>query len=193
MVQAGCAISRVMVAGHVFIAVSLDGFIARDDGSIDWLNAANAAGEDHGYGDFIAGIDAILMGRETLRTVAGFEPWPFQLPVLVLSRTQDPALLPAWLAERVTIVRSLPEATALAAAHGWRNLYIDGGQTIRGALAGGLVRSMVISRLPLLLGQGRPLFGPLPADLPLHHVATRNFPSGLVQSRYELLDQARPA
>ncbi|WP_164156204.1 dihydrofolate reductase family protein [Sandarakinorhabdus rubra] len=174
-----------VLQGHVFIATSLDGFIARDDGSIDWLNAANAAGEDHGYGDFIAGMDAILMGRETFRTVAGFEPWPFQLPVLVLSRTQDSALLPAWLAERVAIVRSLPEATALAAARGWRNLYIDGGETIRSALAAGLVRSLVISRLPVLLGQGRPLFGPQVTDVEVRHVCTRSFPSGLVQSRYE--------
>jgi dihydrofolate reductase len=181
-----------MICGHVFIATSLDGFIARGDGSIDWLNAANAAGEDHGYGEFIAGMDAILMGGETCRTVAGFEPWPFSLPVIVLSRRIDPALLPGWMAQRVTIVRSLDAATALAAAKGWQQLHVDGGQTIRAALAAGLVRSMVISRLPVLLGQGRALFGPETADVSLRHISTHGFPSGLVQSRYELPAQARP-
>lgn len=182
-----------MVSGHVFIATSLDGFIARNDGSIDWLNAANAAGEDHGYGDFIAGMDAILMGGETFRTVAGFEPWPFRQPVIVLSRKQDPALLPEWMAMRVEIVRSPAASVALAEARGWHNLYVDGGETIRACLAAGLIRDLVISRLPILLGEGRPLFGPMPADMTLHHVSTRAFPSGLVQSRYEMPDQARPA
>jgi dihydrofolate reductase len=182
-----------MISGHVFIATSLDGFIARPDGSIDWLEGANAAGEDHGYDAFIAGMDAILMGRETFQTVARFEPWPFQLPVMVLSRTLHAERLPVGLDRHVSIVRTLDAARALAAAQGWQHLYIDGGETVRSAMASGLVRELVISRLPVLLGQGRPLFGPIPADIVLRHVSTRSFASGLVQSRYEVSDQARPA
>lgn len=181
-----------MVSGHVFIATSLDGYIARTDGSIDWLNAASASGEDHGYGEFIAGMDGILMGGETFRTVMGFEPWPFTLPVMVLSRRLEMALLPEWLAGKVTIVRSLEAGIGLAANSGWHRIYVDGGETIQAGLAAGLIRDMVISRLPVLLGQGRPLFGSGRADLQLHHVSTRSFASGLVQSRYELPDQARP-
>lgn len=76
-----------MPAGHVFIATSLDGFIARQDGSLDWLESANASGEDHGFDAFAAGIDCICMGRATFETVLTFDRWPYDKPVAVLSTT----------------------------------------------------------------------------------------------------------
>ena len=172
--------------GHVFIATSLDGFIARPDGGLDWLTGFNAAGEDHGYDAFIAGMDGICMGRGTFETVAGFDPWPYALPVILLSRTLQPAQIPPHLASRVTLAASPAAALAHASAQGWRRLYIDGGATIRAFMAIGAVQDLVISRVPVLLGAGLPLFGAAGADLPVQHVHTAAFPSGLVQSRYRL-------
>jgi dihydrofolate reductase len=85
-----------MTQGHVFIGTSLDGFIARADGGIDWLMDRDfdaGPDEDFGYGAFIAGIDAVVMGSGTYRTARGFPEWPFPLPVVVM--TSRPAEMPA--------------------------------------------------------------------------------------------------
>ncbi|MGI3168200.1 dihydrofolate reductase family protein [Pseudooceanicola sp. C21-150M6] len=169
---------------HIFIATSLDGFIARPDGALDWLERPGMAGEDHGYSDFIAGIDCIVMGRGSFDKVLTFDSWPYSLPVVVLSQslTETP---PDQLPPDVTILSAPPEeVTAFCAAKGWTRLYIDGGRVIQDFLRAGLIDDMILTRLPVLLGQGIPLFGPLGADLPLHHQDTRSFPSGLIQSHY---------
>jgi dihydrofolate reductase len=175
-----------MVTGHVFIATSLDGYIARPDGSLDWLEAANTAGEDHGYQDFIDTIDGVVMGRATFEVALGFDPWPYAKPVVVLSRTLQPADLPSARAGQVSLARSVADALGEAGHRGWRRVYVDGGVTIRAFLERGAIHDMVITRVPVLLGSGLPLFGPLVADIPLRHRETRSFPSGLVQSRYEV-------
>ena len=175
-----------MLTGHVFIATSLDGFIARLDGGLDWLETANTAGEDHGYQDFMDGIDGIVMGRATFDIALGFEPWPYDKPLLVLSRKLDPADIPSHLADRITIVRSVSDALAEGQRRGWDRVYVDGGATIRAFLDAGAISDMVITRIPVLLGTGLPLFGPMSGDFPLLHIETRAFPSGLVQSRYEV-------
>jgi dihydrofolate reductase len=177
---------KTVTTGHVFIATSLDGFIARQDGSLDWLEAAQASGEDHGFAAFIDDIDAICMGRETFATVAGFQPWPYTKPVIVLSAQLQQQTIPEHLRDTISIARSAAEALTECRRNGWCRVYIDGGVTIRSFLALGAIRDLVITRLPILLGTGLPLFGPLPADVALRHVATRTFPSGLVQSRYEV-------
>ena len=176
-----------MTTGHVFIATSLDGFIARPDGGLDWLQDANAAGEDHGYDAFIASVDGIFMGRETFRVSLGFDPWPYSKPLIVLSTGFRKGDLPAHLADQVSIARSVPEALSESGRRGWRRAYVDGGATIRSFLRKGAVQDMVITRIPVLLGAGLPLFGPLPEDIALRHQGTRSFPSGLVQSRYEVI------
>jgi dihydrofolate reductase len=176
-----------MTTGHVFIATSLDGFIARPDGGLDWLQVANAAGEDHGYDAFIASVDGIFMGRETFRVALGFDPWPYALPLIVLSTRLEESDLPPTLARQVSIARSVSGALAESAQRGWRRAYVDGGATIRSFLREGAVQDMVITRIPVLLGEGLPLFGSLPGDIALGHQGTRSFPSGLVQSRYEVL------
>ncbi|MFZ8942647.1 MAG: dihydrofolate reductase family protein [Gemmobacter sp.] len=176
-----------MISGHVFIATSLDGFIARPDGGLDWLEHPGAGAEDHGYGAFVAGIDGILMGRATFEVVARFDPWPYDRPLIVLSAHLGPDAIPPALRDRVTLARTLPEARAEAARRGWRRVWIDGGATIRSCLEAGLVADMVITRIPVLIGQGVPLFGPQRADIRLRHEGTRAFASGLVQSRYAVL------
>lgn len=175
-----------MTTGHVFIATSVDGFIARPDGSLDWLEAAAASGEDHGYETFMASIDGLIMGRATFETALGFEPWPYDRPVIVLSTTLEAGSIPTALTPKVDIAGSVTEAMARAAAQGWRRAYVDGGVTIRSFLEAGLIRDMVLTRVPVLLRAGRPLFEPLGRDIPLRHVETRSFPSGLVQTRYEM-------
>lgn len=174
-----------MISGHVFIAVSLDGFIAREDGGIDWLLARDDPAEDHGYADFMRDKDGIVMGRGSFETVAGLDPWPYDRPVVVLSATLKQ--VPARLADRVRIMDATPHAAMQALAdEGWRRVYVDGGRVVQSFLRAGLIADLVVSRVPVLLGQGRPLFGPLARDVPLVHEATQAFPSGLVKSRYRV-------
>ncbi|WP_431300092.1 dihydrofolate reductase family protein [Tabrizicola sp. BL-A-41-H6] len=176
-----------MPTGHVFIATSLDGYIARPDGTLDWLLSRDAAGEDHGYNAFIAGIDGLVMGRGTYEAVAGFDPWPYEKPVLVLSKTLAGTPVPAHLEGRVRFADLMP-AAAMAQLHaeGMARVYVDGGQVVQSFLASGLIADMVITQVPVLIGAGRPLFGPTPADIPLTHLKTVAFPSGLVQSCYRV-------
>ncbi|NBE09100.1 dihydrofolate reductase family protein [Paragemmobacter ruber] len=171
--------------GHVFIATSLDGFIARPDGSLDWLLSRDDPTEDHGYDAFIAGMDCIVMGRGSFETILQFAHWPYTLPVLVLSRSLRS--IPDHLQGKVTLANLSPNrAMDHLAAQGHRRAYIDGGQIIQSFLRDGLIDTLTISTVPVLLGQGRPLFGTLPADIALTHEATTAFPSGLVQSTWRI-------
>lgn len=176
-----------MISGHVFIATSLDGFIAREDGDIDWLLERDDSSEDHGYERFIAKVDAIVMGRGSFEAVRDLVNWPYALPVLVLSTRLGAHSVPRCLAGKVRISDASPVAAmAMLEAEGCRRVYVDGGLVVQSFLRYGLISDMVITRVPILLGRGRSLFGPVASDVPLVHEATRAFPSGLVQSRYRL-------
>lgn len=164
----------------VFIAASLDGFIARKDGGLDWLPED---GEPHGYTEFMETVDAIVMGRKTFDFVLGFDGWPFEKPVVVLSRTLNDVAMPKGAACEV-MAGTPHEIAARLGERGMRHLYIDGGETIHGFLEAGLIQRMIITRIGVLLGTGIPLFGPRSHDIRLQHVATRSYPSGLVQSEY---------
>jgi len=176
------------MSGHVFIATSLDGYIARPDGDIGWLLARDDPNEDHGYEAFIADKDAIVMGRGSYEKVATFDPWPYDRPVLVLSRRLAGTPVPDRLRGKVRFADlAPPEAMRVLAQEGARRVYVDGGQVVQAFLCAGLVEDMVITTVPVLIGSGRPLFGALPADRDLSLVASRSFPSGLVQSTYRVL------
>lgn len=175
-----------MTTGHVFIATSLDGFIARKDGGLDWLEAVNAAGEDHGYEAFMANMAGIFMGRETFKAALCFEPWPHAKPMIVLSAQLQQKDLPERVAGQVSVSRSVAEALKESERRGWRRAYVDGGATIRSFLRENAIEDMIISRIPVLLGSGLPLFGPTEEDIPLQHLETRAFRSGLVQSHYRI-------
>jgi dihydrofolate reductase len=168
----------------VFIGVSVDGFIARADGALDWLPAGG--GEEHGYEAFIASVDALVSGRNTYETVLGFDQWPYgDKSVFVLStRALDPAPAGA-VVERMS--GEPAEIVSRLAARGFRHAYVDGGVTIQRFLRAGLIQRLIITRVPVLIGTGIPLFGGLPADIRLGHVGTRQYPTGLVQSEYLVL------
>ncbi len=181
---------------EVFIAASIDGFIARPDGALDWLLQAQGSappGEDFGYAAFMAGIDALVMGRKTFDTVLGFEPWPYaETPVHVMTRRPD-LLVPPHLHGRVHVRPETPAALLAAlAADGVRGVYLDGGELIQAFLAEDRVDRMTVTTVPLLLGQGRRLFGALPADRAWALEAVRHWPAcGFVQSTWRRRAQGR--
>jgi dihydrofolate reductase len=173
-----------------FIATSLDGFIARPDGSIDWLERQNArlpAGEDCGYAAFFSGIDALLMGRKTFELVQRFDPWPYaDKPVIVLSH--GGVVVPERL--RATVATSAEPPLALLqrlGREGVQRVYVDGGLTLQSFLRAGLLDEITVTTVPVLLGQGRPLFGALAGDVALELVASRHWDFGFVQNRWRVL------
>lgn len=167
----------------VFIATSLDGFIARLDGSLDWLPVGG--GEPHGYDEFISTVNAIVIGRKTFETVLTFDAWPYgRKPVVVLSTRPSQLPPPPEDAVCEMMAGTPPEIVTRLAKRGLKHLYIDGGVTIQGFLEAGLIQRLTITRIPVLLGSGIPLFGSLSRDIRLEHVATWSYPSGMVQSEY---------
>lgn len=176
------------MTASVFVGASVDGFIARPDGGLDWL--PEGGGEPHGYAEFMAGIDALVIGRNTFEIVLAFDPWPYgDKRVVVLS--SHPVDLAAVRGGNVEQMAGTPaEIVAALAASGAHRLYIDGGITIQRFLRAGLIDRLIITRVPVLIGEGVPLFGSLPGDVRLDHVATSAYPSGLVQSEYRIVPSA---
>jgi dihydrofolate reductase len=169
------------VKASVFIGTSLDGFIARADGGLDWLPAGG--GEEHGYEAFIATVDALVIGRKTYETVLAFDTWPYgDKPVFVLSTRPLAPAPPGAVVERMSGAPA--EIVSQLSARGVGHVYVDGGITIQRFLQAGLIQRLIITRIPVLLGSGIPLFGPLERDIVLKHVGTRQYASGLVQSEY---------
>jgi len=167
----------------VFVGTSVDGFIARRDGSLDWLPPEG--GEEHGYTAFLATVDAIVMGRGTFDTVLKFDRWPFQKLVIVLTTHEGDAMVPA--EARVEFMSGAPrDVVGRLAERGMTRLYIDGGVTIQRFLDAGLIDRMTITRVPVIIGDGIPLFGPVRRDVRLEHLATRSYPSGLVTTEYSV-------
>jgi dihydrofolate reductase len=166
----------------VFVGTSLDGFIARSNGDLDWLPAGG--GEPHGYNEFMASVDALVIGRKTFETVLGFDTWPYgKKPVVVLSsRRVDLSGVVDGVVEQMA--GNPAEIVARLAARGIHHLYLDGGITVQRFLQAGLIQRLIITRVPVLIGDGIPLFGALPHDIRLTHVTTKHYPSGLVSSEY---------
>jgi dihydrofolate reductase len=167
----------------VFIGTSLDGFIARVDGAFDFLPAGG--GEPHGYEEFMASVDAMVIGRNTYETVLSLDAWPYgSKPVFVLS-SRPLASAPA-----AAVIEHLsgPPAQIVSqlAARGIGHIYVDGGITIQAFLRAGLIQRLTITRVPVLIGTGIALFGAIAGDIALRHLATRQYASGLVKSEYEV-------
>jgi dihydrofolate reductase len=186
--------------GSVFLGMSVDGFIARLDGDISWLDGGgdggggaapddggaplpdDGEGGDLGFAEFVGGIDALVMGRSTYDFIAPFAEWPYQgRPVHVLSTTLEPGA-----DRRITVHRSLDQAVEALGAAGYRRVYVDGGRTVHSFLRAGLIADLTLSRVPVLIGTGHTPFGEFAADIRLEHVRTRSFPGGMVQSTYRV-------
>lgn len=173
----------------VFIATSVDGFIAREDGDIQWLDdpAYTLTGhEDFGYLAFIAAIDTLVMGRHSFEKVLTFGNWPYEkMPVVVLS--SHDLQPPPELKDKVRVTDLEPQAlVAELEVAGFKHLYIDGGETIRRFLRAGLIDEITITRIPILLGTGIPLFGPGTPEIQLSHIETHAFENGFVQVKYRV-------
>jgi dihydrofolate reductase len=171
------------VKASVFIGASVDGFIARLNGELDFLPPGG--GEPHGYEEFMATVDALVIGRKTYETVLAFDTWPYgEKPVFVLSTH---SLAPAPAGAVVEHMSGEPgQILAELEVRGIGHIYVDGGVTIQGFLRAGLIQRLIITRVPVLIGAGIPLFGEVPHDIKLRHIATRHYKSGLVQSEYEV-------
>jgi dihydrofolate reductase len=171
------------IRASVFVGTSVDGFMARADGALDFLPPGG--GEPHGYDEFIASVDALVIGRNTYEIVLAFDEWPYgDKPVFVLSSKPLRDAPAGAVVERLS--GEAGDIVSQLAARGYEHLYIDGGITIQQFLRAGLIQRLIVTRVPVLIGTGVPLFGPLDRDIRLTHVATCHYPSGLVQSEYRV-------
>jgi dihydrofolate reductase len=172
------------MTASVFVGTSVDGFIARPNGELDFL--PEGGGEPHGYNEFIASVDAIVIGRMTFEKVLSFDAWPYgdKRVVILSGRPLDLSAVVRGVVEQMAGPPA--EIVSQLAARGVHHLYIDGGITIQRFLRSGMIQRLIITRVPVLIGEGVPLFGALPRDIRLRHVATRHYASGLVQSEYQV-------
>ena len=168
-----------------FIGTSVDGFIARQNGSFDFLPAGG--GEPHGYDEFMASVDTLVIGRKTFEVVLGLPAWPYsgKKVVVLSSKAVDFSAVREHSIERMD--GPPVEIVATLAAKGAQHVYVDGGITIQRFLREGLIQRLIITRVPVLIGEGIPLFGSLPRDVRLRHVATEQYKSGLVKSEYQVI------
>jgi dihydrofolate reductase len=171
----------------VYIAQSLDGYIADKNGGIDWLtDIPNPGNSDFGYADFINNIDAIVMGRNTFNKILTFGDWPYTKPVYVISSSLDK--VPDGLSDKVTILNTNPaDAVKRINQEGHNNLYIDGGLLIQSFLSADLIDELILTTIPILLGGGIPLFGELDNPMKFSHVKTEVLVNSLVKSCYKRL------
>jgi dihydrofolate reductase len=169
----------------VFVGASVDGFIARRNGDFDFL--PDGGGEPHGYDEFMASVDVLVIGRHTYEKVLTFDGWPYagKRVVVLSSRPLAPARWGGALVEQMSGTPA--EITERLAGSGSQHAYVDGGITVQRFLRAGLIQRIVVTRVPVLIGDGIPLFGSLAADVSLRHVLTTAYPSGLVKSEYEVL------
>lgn len=172
----------------VFIATSLDGFIARENGALDWLPPGG--GEEHGYTAFMATIDAIVMGRNTFETVLTFDAWPFGEKLVVVLTTRPFDARPPRNAVLEFMEGDPRDVLYQLAQRGIRHVYVDGGITVQRFLEAGLVQRLTITRIPVLLGKGIPLFGPLSHEIRFEHISTRSYAGGMVTSEYAAISDS---
>ena len=178
-----------MPTGHIMMAMSLDGFVARNDHTLDWLNKQPTADEDHAFNEFMDSVDVIVMGTGSLKTVLGFGEWPYTKPVIVLSRSMTHLDLPEHLQDKVEFTTENPQDLwETLHRRGHKHVYVDGGAIIRSFLKAGFVQDMKITIVPILLGDGIRIFGETESDIDLELVSVTPFPSGLVDLVYKVID-----
>ena len=171
-----------------YIATSLDGYIARPNGDINWLMEADDSGgkEDYGYKEFSDTVDCMVMGRNSMEMVMGFPEWPYEgKRVVVMSNTLKEVA--SQLQNKVELYSgSLTELVTRLKNDGCKRLYIDGGKTIQSFINEELITDVTITKIPILLGEGLSLFGKTKHDIKLNHIETKSYASGFVKSTYEV-------
>lgn len=170
-----------------YMGVSVDGYIADSNNSLEWLNRiSNPEESDFGFADFMDSIDAVLMGRNTYETVLSFGNWPYQKPVFVLSTTLTQ--IPQQLRGKVELLTGPPrQIVVMLHERGHEDIYVDGGKVVQCFLSERLLDELTLTRIPILLGGGVSLFGNLEVPIELNHEETTIFDNGLVKSRYTIL------
>lgn len=169
----------------VYIATSLDGYIADKDGGLDWLHSTpNPDNLDFGWAEFMSKMDALVMGRNTFEAVCGFDcEWPYEKPVFVLSNSLK--MVPEEYKDKAEVITGpLLQIVKSLNEKGYNNLYIDGGKTVQSFLKGSLIDEMIITQIPVLLGGGVPLFDKLSSPVEFEHVNTEVHLNALVQTHY---------
>lgn len=176
-----------MPSGHVMMAMTLDGFVARQDHTLDWLMKQNTKDEDHGFEEFLSHIDVIVMGSGSFKTVLGFEQWPYSKPVTVMSHRLSQKDVPIELQDQVEItdLEPVPLMETLK-TKGISRVYVDGGAVVQSFLRQGLIADLKLAVVPILIGNGIRLFGDLDADVDLTLTGVKSFPSGLVEMLYRI-------
>jgi dihydrofolate reductase len=163
----------------------LDGFIARKNGDIDWLPSVDTSGEDFGYKEFISSVDQLVMGRHTFEKVLTFDTWPYLDKKVIVLSSGNP-IIPNDLMDKVEVLNLTPgDLLGTLTEKGCRHIYLDGGRTIQLFLKEGLVDEMTITTIPILIGDGLPLFGPLQQDVKFQLMASKFFNNGFVQNKYK--------
>lgn len=179
-----------------FIATSVDGFIARKDGSVDWLHTAGNQDiemgnqTDMGFYDYLKTVDCLIMGRKTMEVIANMklteDQWPYgNMPIVVLSSSLTET--PESLAGKIRFFNGqLQDLLDQLEADGYHHAYIDGGTTIQQFINEKLMNEMTIARVPVLLGEGIPLFGKPGIEVRLTDAETKAYPNDFVQVKYQL-------
>lgn len=167
----------------IYIAMSIDGYIAQKDGGLDWLECGHTGDEDYGFKKFINSIDALVLGRNTYEVVSSFEKWPYEgKRVIVLSNT-----LTRVRKEAELFCGQLQDLASMLHSEGTKHVWVDGGITVSKFLESGLVDDITISVIAIILGSGIPLFNTMNREHKCHLISTQSYPSGLVQLRYEVI------
>jgi dihydrofolate reductase len=169
---------------YIYVAVSLDGFIARKDGSVDWLmGIPNPEGSDFGFSEFMSNVDAVVLGKNTFESVLTFGEWPYTKPVFVLSSSLKQ--IPPDLETKAELLKGTPEKIiADLSSRNINSLYIDGGKTIQDFLKREMIDELIISHIPVILGEGIPLFAELDKMQNFEHIKTEIFNNIIVKSHY---------
>lgn len=173
----------------VFIGMSLDGFIARKDGDIKWLDNENKKvtyEEDFGFTNFMQSVDALIMGRNTYEQVLTFDNWPYKVKSIIVLSTKD-IRIPSKLTKTVTISQESPkELIGQLSNQGIKHIYVDGGITIQNFLSEGLVDEITVTIVPIIIGEGKSFVKSLPKDILLIHLKTTVFEFGFIQIKYRI-------
>jgi dihydrofolate reductase len=177
------------IKASAFIATSLDGFIARKDGNLDWLPGATASTEDYGYAEYMATVDVLVLGKHTFEKVLTFGEWPYsKMRVVVLSTSLTKKQIPeALIAEVELHPGPVNKLMNYLESSGASSVYVDGGKVIQNFLKENLLSQIIITTIPVLIGSGIPLFGDSGQDIKLKHIKTKAFKeSGIVQNIYRV-------